>query len=167
MAESYARRSARVLLLDGADRLLLIRSAFKNSGRPPPGHVWFTPGGGVEPGEDLAVAAARELREETGLAADPAGLRLVAYSCATKDLGWVSGLLRDDFFLYRVPRHEVDLSGLTAFERRHYTGHRWWTHAELAETAETIYPRELAPLLADLIAGRIPADPVRLPLGDA
>ena len=55
MAE-FVRRSARVLLLDASDRLLLVQS----------GHAWFAPGGGVEEGERLAVAAARELREEIG-----------------------------------------------------------------------------------------------------
>ena len=38
--------------------------------------AWSTPGGGLEPGEDPHAAAARELREETGLELD-----LVATRC--------------------------------------------------------------------------------------
>ncbi|WDR04102.1 NUDIX domain-containing protein [Devosia algicola] len=47
----------RTMLVDG-DKVLLIRHAYI------PG--WQFPGGGVEPGETLAGAAARELQEESG-----------------------------------------------------------------------------------------------------
>lgn len=152
MAE-FVRRSARVLLLDASDRLLLVQS----------GRAWFAPGGGVEEGEKLADAAARELREETGLTAVPADLYPVAYTAGRADLGWASGLFRDDFFFHRVTSHQVDPAGLNEFERQHYRGHRWWTHAELAATRETIYPVGLAALVADLIVGRLPASPIALP----
>ena len=152
MAE-FVRRSARVLLLDASDRLLLVQS----------GHAWFAPGGGVEEGEKLADAAARELREEIGLTAAPADLYPVACTTGRADLGWASGLFRDDFFLHRVTSHQVDPAGLTEFERQHYRGYHWWTHAELAATRETIYPAGLAALVADLIAGRLPASPIALP----
>ena len=57
------RHAARVLLFDQNDRVLLIR------GREPgnPATFWFTPGGGLDPGEDDLDGARRELREETGL----------------------------------------------------------------------------------------------------
>lgn len=38
--------------------------------------LWNLPSGKLEPGEDLASAAAREAHEEVGLRLDPAGLRL-------------------------------------------------------------------------------------------
>jgi hypothetical protein len=57
----------------------------------------------------------------------------------------------------------VDPSGLNEFEREHYRGHHWWTQAELAPAGEAISPSNLAALVADLIAGRLPAAPVALP----
>jgi 8-oxo-dGTP pyrophosphatase MutT (NUDIX family) len=159
---TYARRSARVLLIDAADRVLLIRSLLV-PGQPDSGHAWFTPGGGIEPGEDLATAAARELREEIGLHADPIDLRHVAYTAGHGELGWANGLFRDDFLLHRVTSHDVNISGQTELERSHYAGHRWWTPAELAATTEIVYPNRLAALVSDLIAGRIPGQPTELP----
>jgi 8-oxo-dGTP pyrophosphatase MutT (NUDIX family) len=65
----YRRRSARVLLTDRTDRVLLLRFRDRS------GHFWLTPGGGVRDGEPLAEAAARELREEVGLVVAAAELR--------------------------------------------------------------------------------------------
>src|SRR5690606_17807520 len=115
--DTYARRSARVLVLDSLGRVLLLRHA---------NGEWFTPGGGVDDGEDLRQAAVRELREEIGLEVDVADLGLlVAVTSGYASLGWVEGVLRDDYFLHRVDAHTVDTSGLAPHER--YTAHRWWT----------------------------------------
>lgn len=159
---TYARRSARVLLIDGADRLLLIR--FLNvADRPDRGHHWLTPGGRVERGEDLPTAAARELHEEVGLRADPAALRHVAFTSGHASFSWAKGLFRDDFLLHRIDTHEVDTRGHTSLERRHYGGHRWWTAADLAATTETVHPYRLAALMRDLLVGQLPETLVELP----
>jgi 8-oxo-dGTP pyrophosphatase MutT (NUDIX family) len=53
------------IVLDGMGRVLLVRH--RNHGR------WLQPGGGIEPDEDPAAAAVREIREETGVTAVPLG----------------------------------------------------------------------------------------------
>jgi len=47
---------------DGAGRVLLVK---------PHGRGWELPGGRVEPGEDVAQAVVREVREETGCEVEP------------------------------------------------------------------------------------------------
>jgi 8-oxo-dGTP pyrophosphatase MutT (NUDIX family) len=159
----YRRRSARILLLDGSSRILLLRFLRDPADRAL-GHGWVTPGGGVNDGESLQQAGARELREEIGLkvAAHELGPP-VAYSSGYTDLGWAGGLFRDDFFCHRVDAHGVDTSRMEAFELASHAGHRWWTLDELTSTTDTVYPYGLAPLLTDLLADRIPRRPVQLP----
>jgi mutator protein MutT len=50
------------IVFDDAGRLLVIQR-----GRAPAAGLWSVPGGKLEPGETLAAAVAREVREETGL----------------------------------------------------------------------------------------------------
>lgn len=162
-SEPYRRRSARVLLLDGAGRILLLRSLF-DPAQPERGYFWLTPGGGVVDGEPLHQAASRELYEEIGLLVTPEDLgEPVAQTSGYAAFTWASGVFRDDFFCHRVDSHEVDVSRMEELEAGNHAGHRWWTLDELASTRETIYPLGLVPLLADLLADRIPAQPVELP----
>ncbi|MFF1452152.1 NUDIX hydrolase [Streptomyces sp. NPDC058274] len=161
--ENYSRRSARVVLVDEADRVLLLKFHIdpEDPGR---GHGWCTPGGGVEEGETLAEAAARELREETGLSLDADALgSSIALSSGYADLGWAEGVFQDNFFYCRVTAHQVDISGQGADELKYHAGHHWWTPAELAATNDTVHPSGLGELVAELVVGRIPAQPVRLP----
>jgi 8-oxo-dGTP pyrophosphatase MutT (NUDIX family) len=153
--EDYARRSARVILVDKADRLLLFQSD----------DFWFTPGGGIEDGETVEQAAVRELWEETGLRLEPARLGpVVAETSGWADLAFARGLFHDAFYFHRAPDgFEVDISGWQPLEASTMSGHRWWTVEEVESSDGNVFPFGLAPLARDLLAGRIPAAPVKLP----
>ncbi|MEU2611795.1 NUDIX hydrolase [Micromonospora sp. NPDC007271] len=145
------RRAARVLLVDASDRVLLF--AGTDPGRP--GHAyWFTPGGGLHAGESPAEGAARELAEETGLRVAPAELGTPVWAETIEfpfDGVWYRQ--EQEFFLFRVPGWEVDTTGFDEVERVSVAGHRWWSVAELAATAERYYPPDLPDRLVAVLAG--------------
>ena len=153
--EEFSRRSARVLLVDPAGRLLLFQSE----------DFWFTPGGGIEAGETTEQAAARELWEETGLRLVPEQLGpLVAECSGYADLGWATGMFHDAFYFHRAPAgFTVDTSGFQPLEASTVSGHRWWTLEEIEAAGQNVFPWKVVPLLRDLLDGRLPPEPVRLP----
>jgi ADP-ribose pyrophosphatase YjhB (NUDIX family) len=137
------RRAARVILLDPADRVLLMRYD-----QPPPnGRHWATPGGGVDDGEDYATAALRELAEETGWT----NIVLLGEVLRRSfDMDYAGRMVHQDERLYLArtgqagravgdvaAMHEAD--GIAAW--------RWWTVAELDSTDEQVWPPGLAGLI--------------------
>lgn len=138
------RCASRVLLLDEADRFLLFRYA--PGGMDP---FWFPPGGACEPGEDYLSAARRELFEETGIRADPVPLgRITEFDYTTTDGTHARAV--EHWFHWRTAVTRIDTSGHTEVERRFMTEHRWLTIADLPGWAETIYPQDIASLVASL-----------------
>lgn len=140
------RRAARVLLLDRDGRVLLFHGC--DPADAGAGRWWFTPGGGLDPGESPAQGAVRELREETGLDVAPEALGRPVHA-RTATFRFAGGLYRqtEDYFVLRVEGHEVDTSGFNALEVSAVLGHRWWTVEELRSTGERVYPEVLPELL--------------------
>ena len=155
------RSSARVVVVDAADRILLLRGG--DPGRPGPA-VWHTPGGGIDPGESPRHAAQRELAEEVGLdVPDDEQLGPVVWTRRFQFL--FDGVQYDQdevFYLLRIDEHEVDETGQTPVERRYLSGHRWFTVDELAEFEELVAPPDLGPQLAVLLREGLPIDPVEV-----
>ena len=146
----------RALIVDSSSRLLLFRADLP--GRSP---WWYAPGGGVDAGESDEQALVREVAEETGLVVDVASLQPPVW---TRDyiFRWHEQDERhlERFFLIRIGEHKVDLSGLDPDEAAIAREYRWWAHAEIASSTERFSPRRLADLLAPLLAGRLPREPV-------
>lgn len=150
------RPTARVLLLDHLDRVLL----FHGLDPAEPGvRFWFPPGGGMEPGESAEQAALRELQEETGLR----DIELGPHIWNRRHVLWFNGMhtdVRETWFIARVPAFEVDTSGFTELEKVVMPEHRWWTHTELASATDLLTPRELPRLLRGLLDDGPPLAPV-------
>jgi 8-oxo-dGTP pyrophosphatase MutT (NUDIX family) len=152
------RPTARVLLLDEADRILLMKGRLPS--RPDGPGNWFTVGGGVEPGETLLEAAAREIREETGIEAFALG-PVVWVREGVMTLGdGEDVLMKESYVVARCTGAEPVRHGWQADELEFIDDIRWWTPAELAATEDRVWPPGLAAMLADILAGRFPADPI-------
>ena len=135
------RRAARVVLTGPDGRVLLFR--YTAEGFDP---FWILPGGECDPEEEFDEAATRELLEETGIRARPEPLDHVV-EAEYNYLGEPVKSL-EHFFHHRTAYAEIDTSGHTALERRVMREHRWFVLEELREWHETIYPLNLARLLA-------------------
>jgi 8-oxo-dGTP pyrophosphatase MutT (NUDIX family) len=152
------RFSARIVLLDTYERLLLLHAAGGEEGGDP--DFWFTPGGVVEPGEGWEDAARRELWEETGL--EPPEIGPCVWM-RTHVFHWNSRRYEshERFFLVRAEPFTLAPGALEGWEERPVSDHRWWLLDEIeAATDQVFVPRALALYLGQLLRGPVPESPI-------
>jgi 8-oxo-dGTP pyrophosphatase MutT (NUDIX family) len=145
------------VLLDRQDRILLMKGRLPSTPDAP--GAWFTIGGGIEPGEDVRQAAAREIVEETGFTDAVLGPQVWYGEIVLSDRDGRPLLFKDHYLLARCAGGEISRLGWQALEREFIDDVRWWTLAELAACAEPVYPVGLAGLLAELLSGPLPKTP--------
>jgi 8-oxo-dGTP pyrophosphatase MutT (NUDIX family) len=148
VVEDVVQRTAgRVLLIDAAGRLLLLRGS---DPADPQTYYWFTIGGGVDDGETFAQAAARELYEETGLRREPSDLDGPVWTdVAEFSFDGVRYRQQQKFFVARVDRWEPSRAGFDHVEQQFVDSFGWWSVADLLspQRTEKVYPAELPEIL--------------------
>jgi ADP-ribose pyrophosphatase YjhB (NUDIX family) len=149
------RQAARAVVLDPADRILLVR--FQFAART----VWATPGGGIDHGETHEQAIVRELAEEAGLEEVELGPWIWT---RTHVFPFESGRWdgqQERYVLVRTPAFEP-APRFTPDElaAEFVTAVRWWTQAELAAAEALFAPRRLPELVAALLRDGPPGEPV-------
>ena len=160
--ELLQRRAARVLVIDAADRLLLLRGT--DPGVPGP-RFWWTVGGGLEPGESARAGAVRELHEETGLLVAEEALVGPVHRDASSfafDRWWVEQ--ENEFYVVRVEAWTAGPLALEATETASIDGAGWWSLEQLRAQAEgrpndgpgrpeePVYPDDLPDVLVAALA---------------
>jgi 8-oxo-dGTP pyrophosphatase MutT (NUDIX family) len=137
----------KLLLLDEDDCLLLIRAQDPQT----QAECWYPVGGGIERGETLQQAAAREAYEETGLVELPPG-RLVWQRDHTYQFDGRVIDVHEKWLMHTVERFDPAPASLSEYEAHSILGFRWWNVEDLIAATETIFPPKLGHLLETLLA---------------
>jgi 8-oxo-dGTP pyrophosphatase MutT (NUDIX family) len=160
MHASSVRQAVRVLLIDPSDRLLLLWHS-----RPHDSDHWAPPGGGVEAGESLQQAAARELVEEIGLTGIV--LRRPVWTWQHRfSYNGVPVRQHETYYAVRLARAIRPSGAPTDLASDGISSARWWSVPELAHCRDEVWPTGLASLTPELLLGDLdPVHPTELQLG--
>ncbi|MGC5171326.1 NUDIX hydrolase [Micromonospora sp. DT81.3] len=145
---SSLRRTARILVLDREDAILLLKTHWSRRILP---ERWLTPGGGVDPGEDVHAAAIRELFEETGLRVPSLG-DPVWHERRPLPAGHEFDETDATYFLLRTHRFEIVRDDWTESEHDDIVDIRWFTPQELAASTDEFDPEDVRAILARVLA---------------
>lgn len=160
-AAQRRRQAARVVVLNAEKQVFLIKSV--DPGNPSGDPWWEIPGGGIDPGESSADAAARELREEAGILEAKMGpvvwTQRVQFTFA--------GMFFDqDEFVHVAWTEQTELAEthLELFEAMAFQEARWWELDEVVNANTAFLPPRLPELLPALVAGDLPDSPLDISL---
>jgi 8-oxo-dGTP pyrophosphatase MutT (NUDIX family) len=145
------RSTARVLPVNREGRVLLLLGTdlFRRTHR-----YWLSVGGGVERGETLAQAAARELHEEVGISlapgdlGDPIATSVIEYGM----FGLLPVTQEQTYYAVAVPDVTVSFAGQGWIEARSMVGHAWLSAEDIGARTERLSDPDLPKLVGQAIA---------------
>lgn len=123
---------------------------------------WITVGGGVEDGESIEQALAREVFEETGHRAARIGPCIWRRRAVLVDPLGVVRQGDEHYFLCELPTAALSADGLTAFERTVIREFRWWDLADPAIERVRIFPAGFVQAARDVLENGPPEAPLWL-----
>ncbi len=159
MAYTLRRPAARVIVFDPDRRVYLLQARDPADPTKPP--WWEIPGGGIDPGESSAHAAARELAEECGITEAAVG-PVVATQYVEFDFAGIH--FQSDESIHVATTRQVEPAAkrrLEAIEAMAFGEGRWWDAAEVVASTEPFLPPWLPDVIERFAAGDLPDSPIR------
>ena len=158
MAWTIKQNAARVVLLDKANRIFLMKASDPLDPAIEP--WWQIPGGGVDAGEDIQTAAVRELYEEAGFKDVTMGpcvwTQYVEFTFGGIDF-------KSNDFIYVAnceTAEEWSPTKLEALEAAAFESAKWWELDDLLANEERVLPERLREFLPAIVAGDYPKEPI-------
>lgn len=154
------RPSGRIFVVDDNYRVLMIRG--QDPQNPARGHFWWTPGGGLDPGESVEEGARRELWEEIGLELesieDLGPVVMTRNSVFGMDNVWFDSF--ETFFVVRVATgFEPKPEHWEPIEHAAIVGMEFLGADQIRSMDEYVYPLNLPEFLDHLRDHGLPTEP--------
>ena len=140
------------MILDPCGAVLLVAAATAE-GVP----YWFTPGGGIELGEDPDLATRREIAEETDIDVPTLGPVILRRRARLVFLGEYIEVDETFHAIRLEARPSVQHRQLEQYEADSFTGLHWLTPAEMRAQPYRIFPLCLPDLVEAFLGGAVHA----------
>lgn len=132
------RITARVVLINSENKILLLKISSKNDGIS-----WIIPGGGVEESETLLESAQRELFEETGIKNVQFVTPHAWYSEDILEIHGEQTFFKEFIFLAYTNKTAVTFLNLSESECNEFVDFAWWDIVEFKKKGDALFPRGL------------------------